>query len=150
MLFSTTPKRGPSKYGQGEWEFVLNIAFINYNRQTDEATAMVDRILRKATGTLPPASTTPINQPGCWDFFLSHAQALAGDQVKMLCFLLRQRQKPDGQPYTVWYDNDMDDCSTEAMIEGVAHCANFLLFLSANPPVHSIAPTPTTSELKPK
>ena len=124
-----------AKYGGGEWEFLLNIASINYNRQRDEAAAMIDRILRRANNELPPPSETPINQPGCWDFFLSHGQALAGDQVKMLCFLLRQRKKPNGENYTVWYDNDMDDCSTEAMLEGVKGCGNFVLFFSGDPPV---------------
>ena len=43
------------------------------------------------------------------------------------CFLLRQRGK------TVWYDNEMTDCSTQAMEEGVKHSAHFLLFLSGDP-----------------
>ena len=33
---------------------------------------------------------SPLNGPGHWDFFLSHGQAAAGDQVKMLCFLQRK------------------------------------------------------------
>ena len=96
---------------------------------------MVTRILRKAPHPTPAASAQPLNAPGAWDFFLSHGQALAGDQVKMLCFLLRQRKKPNGENYTVWYDNDMDDCSTEAMLEGVKGCGNFVLFFSGDPPV---------------
>ena len=43
------------------------------------------------------------------------------------CFLLRQRGK------TVWYDNEMTDCSTQAMEEGDKHSAHFLLFLSGDP-----------------
>jgi hypothetical protein len=102
----------------GEFEFVLNVDSIRYLRNRYEADAMVNRILRKASGALPPPSASPVNAPGQWDFFLSHGQALAGDQTKMLCFLLRQRTKPNGEPYTVWYDNEMDSCSTEAMMEG--------------------------------
>ena len=45
------------------------------------------------------------------------------------CFLLRQRGK------TVWYDNEMTDCSTQAMEEGVKHSAHFLLFLSGDPEI---------------
>ena len=52
----------------------------------------------------------------------------------MLCFLLRQRGK------TVWYDNEMTDCSTEAMEEGVKHSAHFLLFLSGDPEI-AVAPS---------
>eukprot|EP01043_Picozoa_sp_COSAG02_P031966 COSAG02_NODE_2113_length_9800_cov_53.566643_8_plen_808_part_00 len=61
-------------------------------------------------------------------------QASAGDQAKQLCFLLRQKQKPDGRPYTVWYDNEMPVRDTAAMKEGVAHSDNFLLFLSGDRP----------------
>ena len=54
----------------------------------DEAEAMVNRILRKASASRPAPSAARLNQPGAWDFFLSHGQAAAGDQVKMLCFML--------------------------------------------------------------
>ncbi len=61
----------------------------------------------------------------------------------MLCFLLRQRGK------TVWYDNEMTDCSTAAMEEGVKHSAHFLLFLSGDPEIvvppsaeEAVPPTP--------
>ena len=67
-----------------------------------------------------------MNPPGRWDFFLSHGQAAAGDQCKMLCFLLRAAGK------TVWYDNEMMDRSEPAMEEGVHAAANFLLFLSGD------------------
>jgi hypothetical protein len=58
---------------------------------------------------------------------------MAGDQVKTLCLLLRQRKKPDGTHYTVWYDNEMGDRSTPAMEEGVRCSNHFLLFLSGDP-----------------
>ncbi len=100
----------------------------------DEAEAMVTRILRKAPHPTPAPSAQPLNAPGAWDFFLSHGQAAAGDQVKMLCFLLRQRGKK------VWYDNEMANRSTAAMEEGVKHSAHFLLFLSGDPPIATPAP----------
>ena len=86
---------------------------------------MIGRILDKSQGgrRLGPV----LNQPGQWDYFLSHGQAAAGDQVKTLCMLLQQRGK------TVWYDNEMGDRSTAAMEEGVKHSAHFLIFLSGEP-----------------
>ena len=100
----------------------------------DEAEAMVNRILRKASASRPAPSAARLNQPGAWDFFLSHGQAAAGDQVKMLCFMLRQRGK------VVWYDNEMANRSTAAMEEGVKHSAHFLIFLSGDPDLSALAP----------
>ena len=68
-----------------------------------------------------------INQPGHWDFFLSHAQATACDQCRVLCELLRARNK------RVWLDNEVNERSEAAMKEGVQWCANFVLFLSGTP-----------------
>ena len=118
-----------AKYGGTSYERLLNVASVVYRRNSYEAEAMVNRIIDKATSARPSRSASCLNHPGSWDFFLSHGQAAAGDQVKMLCFLLRQR----GQ--TVWYDNEMTDCSTEAMEEGVKHSAHFLLFLSGDPEI---------------
>ena len=70
-----------------------------------------------------------LNPPGHWNFFISHGQAMAGDQAKTLCLLLREAGK------TVWYDNDMADRSTRAMEEGVRGSDNFLLFLSGEPEI---------------
>jgi hypothetical protein len=112
----------------GRREPLLHIDSVVYRRDVEEAEAMLNRILKKSSGRDKPApAALPLNGPGAWDFFLSHGQAAAGDQVKMLCFLLRQR----GQ--TVWYDNEMADRSTPAMEEGVRHAAVFLLFLSGDP-----------------
>eukprot|EP01043_Picozoa_sp_COSAG02_P060876 COSAG02_NODE_8051_length_2731_cov_161.441869_3_plen_159_part_00 len=97
----------------GDYERLLNVDSIVYQRDMDEAEAMVNHIVRKASEVRPEASGSAINHPGSWDFFLSHGQAVAGDQVKMLCFLLRQWGK------TVWYDNEMPNRSTVAMEEGV-------------------------------
>ena len=118
-----------AKYGGTPYERLLNVDSIVYRRDMDEAEAMVNRILRKAREDCPASSKGAINHPGSWDFFLSHGQAAAGDQVKMLCFLLRQRGK------TVWYDNEMPNRSTAAMEEGVKHSAHFLLFLSGDPEI---------------
>ena len=118
--------RAWTKYGGTDFERLLNVDSVVYRRDMDEAEAMVNRILRKATAARPGAAPRALNGPGCWDFFLSHGQAAAGDQVKMLCFLLRRRGK------TVWYDNEMPNRSTAAMEEGVKHSAHFLLFLSAD------------------
>jgi hypothetical protein len=116
-----------AKYGGGQFERLLNVDSVVYRRDIDEAEAMVNRIMRKAAAARPDPAATPLNSPGAWDFFLSHGQAAAGDQTKMLCFLLRQRGK------TVWYDNEMPNRSTPAMEEGVKHSAHFLLFLSGDP-----------------
>jgi hypothetical protein len=124
--------RASGKYQGGPYEDILAIDAIEYRRDTDEAEAMVARILKRAKMTRPKASVEPINSPGSWDFFLSHGQASAGDAVKVLCMLLRKRNKADGQPYTVWYDNEMGSRSVAAMEEGVRHSANFLIFLSSD------------------
>ena len=94
---------------------------------------MLERIVEKMTGraepppAAPPPRPPPLNTPGHWDIFLSHAQAAAGDQVKTLYFLLKERG------YTVWYDNEMSNRNTAAMLEGVRNSDNFLLFLSGDP-----------------
>eukprot|EP01047_Picozoa_sp_COSAG01_P041439 COSAG01_NODE_3555_length_5940_cov_3.170519_1_plen_267_part_10 len=118
-------------YGGTEWEPLLNIDSVTYRRDKFEAQAMVARIIQKASDADVAAATEPINAPGHWDFFLSHGQAAAGDQVKMLCFLLRAEGK------SVWYDNEMGDRSTPAMEEGVRHSKNFVLFLSGDQKVCS-------------
>ena len=46
--------------------------------------------------------------------------------MNRLAFLLEERGK------TVWYDMNMADRSTDAMIEGCSHCANFVVFLSGD------------------
>lgn len=121
-----------SKYGNSEWEWVLNIDAVTYRRDTEEAEAMLKRIDKKLKG--PFLSSRPVdpvpdalNKPGHWDIFLSHAQAAAGDQVRALFFLLVKRG------YKVWYDYEMSNRNTDAMREGVLGSTNFLLFLSGDP-----------------
>ena len=119
---------------RGEWEWVLNIDSVTYRRDKHEAQAMLSRIVEKMVGPTCRSSTSPLNAPGYWDIFLSHAQAAAGDQVKTLYFLLKERG------YRVWYDNEMSNRSTAAMEEGVRHSANFLLFLSGDPDISTAIP----------
>ena len=106
---------------------MLNIDAVTYRRDKHEAQAMLTRIVEKMTGPPSRPSSSPLNAPGRWDIFLSHAQAAAGDQVKTLYFLLKERG------YAVWYDNEMSTRNTAAMLEGVRHSDNFLLFLSGDP-----------------
>ena len=101
---------------------------------------MLARIVEKMVGPACRPSSSPLNAPGHWDIFLSHAQAAAGDQVKTLYFLLTQRG------YTVWYDNEMSNRSTVAMEEGVQHSSNFLLFLSGDPELGAAGASPTKTE----
>ena len=116
----------------------MNLAVFEHYPEVAEA--MLSRLLAKtAGGVRPPAAAPPLNEPGAWDFFLSHGQAAAGDQVKMLCFLLRKRGK------LVWYDNEMANRSTAAMEEGVKHSAHFLLFLSGDPELLAATPTPVAA-----
>eukprot|EP01052_Picozoa_sp_SAG31_P043730 SAG31_NODE_7381_length_1704_cov_1.357632_1_plen_282_part_10 len=124
------------KYEGLSWEVVdadpfpvdklLGIDAVTYRRDRHEAQAMLNRILERAVAQDTAAAENPINQPGEWDFFLSHGQGATGDQVNALALLLEQRGK------TVWYDMRMSDRSTDAMLEGCKHCANFILFLSGD------------------
>eukprot|EP01043_Picozoa_sp_COSAG02_P017314 COSAG02_NODE_783_length_17238_cov_173.774199_2_plen_1914_part_00 len=113
------------KYSGTEWEFILGIDAIPYQRDQFLADAMMANILAKATTTDVRAADNPINPPGVWEFFLSHHQALGGDQMKTLSLLFERSKK------TVWYDNGQLDKSEKAMEEGVKHCKNFVLLLTA-------------------
>ena len=116
---------------------------VTYRRDMDEAEAMVTRILRKAPHPTPAASAQPLNAPGAWDFFLSHGQAAAGDAVKTLCLLLKEMKKPNGEPYTVWYDNDMTDKSTAAMEEVRRSPAHKSRAAGSIPPLPRLRHTPS-------
>ena len=127
----------PTAEGTVDLSWLLRLPQIQYRRDRAETRAMVDKLLAREVGgdlartqTKQDRAASPLNQPGHWDFFLSHGQASAGDQVKTLCLLLKERG------FTVWYDNDMADRSTAAMEEGVRHSACFILFLSGDPPIH--------------
>jgi hypothetical protein len=124
-----------AKYKGTEWEYILNIDAIPYRRDEDEADVMVTKILRKAAGAQPPvAAENPLNPPGVWDLFLSHAQATGGDQTQTTSLRLKARGK------SVWYDNAMQDRSTAAMEEGVRSCGCVVLFLTSTPDAAAATP----------
>ena len=115
------------KYHGTEWASVLEIDAIKFQRESFCQDAMIQNILARCTGpTMAEAATLPqINLPGWWEFFLSHHQALGGDQMSNLWQLLRGKGK------AAWYDNQMLDKSTAAMEEGVKHSEYFILFLTS-------------------
>ena len=119
--------KAAEKYAGTEWEFLLGIDAIRYQREQFLAEAMLKNIPAKAHGSVnvEPAAS-PINQPGAWGFFLSHHQALGGDQMKTLSLLFKEAGE------TAWYDNGKLDKSEAAMEEGVKHCKNFVLMLTAD------------------
>ena len=118
--------RARTKYAGSEWESVLNIDALEYMRDEDHAETMLDKILKKATDHhVPEAEQRQLNEPGRWEFFLSHAQATGGDQAQATYLRMKSRGK------SCWYDNAMSDRSTEAMEEGVRCCGTFVLFLTS-------------------
>jgi hypothetical protein len=127
---------GPAwaKYGGTEWEAILNIDAEPYMRDEGYAQVMVSKLMQKGERVLAATVAEPArNSPGCWDFFLSHAQATGGDQAQTTYLRLQQAGN------TVWYDNAMLDKSTAAMEEGVKHSRCFLLFLSGDTPATAAA-----------
>ena len=66
----------------------------------------------------------PLNEGGPWDFFLSHKQAECGRAAALACRDLEKEGK------RVWLDVNMDNCDTDAMLEGVENAHNFVLVLS--------------------
>ena len=58
---------------------------------------MLENILDKARGSadVEPAAS-PLNEPGVWEFFLSHNQALGGDQMKTLSLLFERNKTLSG------------------------------------------------------
>jgi serine/threonine protein kinase len=87
------------KYAGTEWESLLHVDATTYRRDAYEAQAMLAKIKSKSKRAQPRTSTEHIiNQPGHWDYFLSHGQGAAGDQVKALSMLLKESGA------SVWYD----------------------------------------------
>ena len=66
----------------------------------------------------------PYNNGAPWDFFLSHKQTECGRPAALIC---RDLEKAGKQ---VWLDVNMENCDTDAMLEGVQHSHNFVLMLS--------------------
>ena len=117
------------KYGGTEWEFILNIDAEPYQRDELYAEGMATKIVQKAAKLAKPElATEPLNEPGVWDCFLSHAQATGGDQTQTTHLRLKDKG------WAVWYDNAMLDRSTAAMEEGVRNSRCFVLFLTGDAP----------------
>ena len=117
--------KAAEKYAGTEWEAILGIDAISFQRDQYLADAMLENMFAKASSEEVTAAESPINLPGVWEFFLSHHQAMGGDQMKSLSFLFDKAGK------TNWYDNGQLDKSKAAMEEGVKHCKNFVLLLTA-------------------
>ena len=115
------------RYKGTEWEGILDIAAIKYQRGKHEAQAMLNQLFGRATGGAANGRGSIYNHPYRWDFFLSHHQQFAGEQANNLYFLLERQKK------TAWYDRYMNDPSEGAMEEGVRYSTYFLLFLTSNP-----------------
>ena len=128
--------RAAEKYAGTEFEFLLGIDAIPYQRDTFQREAMMKNIFAKTMrsksgadlGAITPceAATDPLNEPGQWDFFLSHHQAHGGDQTQTMQMGFAAKGK------TTWYDNAMLDKSESAMEEGVKHSDFFLLVLTGD------------------
>ena len=118
--------KATDKYEGTEWEDILGIDAIKYQREQFLAEAMMQNVLAKMSTEAVAAAGIPINMPGWWEFFLSHHQSLGGDQMKTLSLLFEKKHKSN------WYDNGQLDKSVTAMEEGVAHCQNFVLLLTAD------------------
>lgn len=97
---------------------------------------MRTKIIDKGAGHKCSTKRNPLNEPGIWDFFLCHAQGTASDQAKNVAEMLKKRGK------TVWLDMDMQDRSADAMLEGVAHCKSFVIFLTGDKGLFEAATSP--------
>ena len=80
----------------------------------------------KGAGNVAKAAKPQQNEPGWWDFFLSHHADAAGDKMKVIWDMLEKRGK------TAWLDEEMTRKSEDAMKEGVQHCKYFILFLTVD------------------
>jgi hypothetical protein len=118
----------------GRWSFLFDIAADPYRRDPGEQAVMIDKVLKKAerSSRSPPAQPggDPArpggrNEPGRWDFFLSHHAQTGGGQVTDVRHLLEKAGK------RCWQDVQVGDASTAAMEEGVKHSDSFVLFLTS-------------------
>ena len=114
------------KYKGTEWEFLLALDAIKYERGQFTEDAMLENIMAKASRDDVEPADPWLNEPGWWEFFLSHHQAYGSDQMKTLSLLFQT------QSISTWYDNGKLDKSEAAMEEGVKHSQNFVLLLTAD------------------
>jgi hypothetical protein len=125
---------------QREWKFLLDVDSIQYQRDFFQVEAMLKNIYEKEKNELAhrkyETEVAPcdslLNDPGKWDFFLSHHQKNGGDQVQVLHSQFGNPLYKDLPKKTAWYDQVMVDKSEPAMHQGVQHCGCFLLFLTAD------------------
>ena len=90
--------RAAEKYKGTEFEFLLGIDAIPYQRDMYQREAMMKNILAKTMRSKSgadlldgpcEAATDPLNEPGQWDFFLSQHQAHGGEQTQTLQMAFR-------------------------------------------------------------
>ena len=111
----------------GKFAFLFDIDAIEFVRDGDYQPMFVQKILRRAVAG-NALSTAPAgerrNEPGTWNFFLSHHARCGEAQITTIEHLLNEHGK------TCWRDVKMVDRSTDAMEEGVKHSDNFILMLT--------------------
>ena len=73
-----------------------------------------------------PRAASPLNEPGEWDFFISHTRRNA--DAMLLAAELKTELKERG--YTVWLDVNEANKTTPAMVEGATHSRCCLAILT--------------------
>eukprot|EP01047_Picozoa_sp_COSAG01_P044025 COSAG01_NODE_3950_length_5502_cov_2.057561_1_plen_979_part_00 len=135
------------KYQGTEWEHILHNEGIAFHREGFHTEAMLQNIFAVCSSrSMNHRRSTPgvaFNDPGHWDFFLSHHQARGGDQVQLMCVHMKAAGK------LVWYDQVMINKSEQAMEEGVRQSDYFVVFLTAEPKVEDVGVLCPQCELKP-
>jgi hypothetical protein len=82
------------------------------------------RSRRRSSGLTGPSSSKGLLDEEAFDFFLSHHQALGGDQCQILYLVLQE------QSYRVWYDMHATDLTKEGMRQGIVRSAAYVLLLT--------------------
>ncbi len=123
--YAGTPTSAPVE--DGKFAFLFDIDAIPFVRDGDYEPAFIQKILDRADAG-SALSTAPagerLNEPGTWNFFLSHHARCGEAQVTAIQNLLEARGK------TCWRDVKMGNKSTDAMEEGVRNSDNFILMLT--------------------
>ena len=107
MVYESDPYRASffdygqamEKYQGTEWESILSVDPMRYERDEDRAEAMMMTIVQMAEDT-PVVAAAPQakNSLGHWDCFLSNAQTTGGDQAGNMAQRLLTKGKQ------VWHD----------------------------------------------
>lgn len=123
--YAGTPTCAPVE--GGKFAFLFSIDAIPFVRDGDYQPAFAQKILGRAVSG-SALSTAPagerVNEPGTWNFFLSHHARCGEAQVSEIQHLLEAQGK------TCWRDVKMGNRSTDAMEEGVKNSDNFILMLT--------------------